>query len=345
MSLAVITDPDWGWLTVRVRWKEHLPQYLSQAAWYDLENFRGVESRTPYARRLKWLRSALEGRRAAKRAYGDGHRNILVATLQYAPLFPLYRDAKYFIYGDATPWQYDRLYSGELDDRPRKRWLRQKLTRLTEAGHHMLCMSPWYRDDLIERYGARSEQTTILRPPIDTSVWQPKAREDNSALQVVFVGGDFARKGGDILLEIAEDHRFGACQWHFITNHKGHGGPSSRFYPGLSADMPEMRQLVASCDLMVLPTRADCSPHVAIEAGAAGLPTVITNVGGISDIVEDGVTGTLLARPDICEVEDALLDYMSDPAKVEREGAAARKRVMERNSIPVHMGILKELLG
>lgn len=345
MSLAVITDPDWGWLTVRIRWKEHLPRYLGQAAWYDLEDYHGLESRTPYFRRLKWLRSALEGRRAAKQAYADGHKKILVATLQYAPLFPLYRDVKYFVYGDATPRQYDQLYSGELDDRARKRWLRHKLTRLATAGHHMLCMSPWYRDGLIAGYGVRPEQATIVRPPIDTSVWHPKLREDRSVLNVVFIGGDFARKGGDILLEVAADLRFAACRCHFITKHYCPDAENCRFYPGLTTDMPEMRELVASCDLMVLPTRADCSPHVAIEAGAAGIPTIITDVGGVSDIVENGVNGTLLAKPDRCGLEDALLEYMSDPARIELEGAQARRRVEERNSVPVHMGILEELLA
>src|SRR5687768_9470914 len=100
MNLAVITDPDWGWLSIRVRWKAHLERHLGAAAWYDLERFGGFEARTPYLRRLKWLRSGLEGRRAAKRAIGDGHKSLLVATLQYAPFLPLRKDVRYFVYGD-----------------------------------------------------------------------------------------------------------------------------------------------------------------------------------------------------------------------------------------------------
>ena len=345
MSLAVITDPDWGWLSIRLRWKRHLPAYVNDLTWFDLEHFGGWEKRVPYVRRFKWLRSALEGRRAARRAYARGHRTMLVATLQYAPLFPLMKDVRYFIYGDATPRQYDNLYCEEYDDRLRKRSMRARYRRLAQAGHHMLCMSPWYRDGLIEHYGVRKEQTTILRPPIDVEAWQPSPRKDQAKLNLLFIGGDFHRKSGDMLLELSNDPRFAACRWHFVTGHQGRNNERCTFYNRLQADTPELRKVVESCDLFVMPTKADCSPLAAIEAGAAGLPAIITDVGGISDIVETGVNGVLIPRPHRCEVEEALLEYLTDPQKLEREGVNARKRVEERNSIPVHMAILKELLS
>jgi glycosyltransferase involved in cell wall biosynthesis len=343
--LAVITDPDWGWLSIRIRWKQHIPRHLGEVGWFDLEDFGGWEGQMPLARRQKWLRTALEGRRAAKAAYAQGHREMLVATLQYAPLFPLYKDVRYFIYGDVTPKQYDALYCDEFDDRYRKRYMRAKYQRLASAGHHMLCMSPWFMDGLIESYGVKQGQATLLRPPIDVDTWQPQPRKDPKLLNILFIGGDFYRKGGDMLLAMAQDPRFASCRWHFMTQHEAQNTDKCFFYNGMKADTPEMRSLVQSCDLMVLPTKADCYSHAAIEAGAAGLPTVITDVGGIADIVETGVNGVLLSAPDRCQLEEAVLGYIHEPERLASEGLAARRRVEERNAVPVHMGIIKDVLS
>lgn len=342
--LAVITDPDWGWLSIRIRWKQHIPHFFGNVDWLDLEDFSGWEGRTPYARRLKWLQTSMQGRRAAKAAYAKGCRDMLVATLQYAPFFPLYPDVRYFVYGDVTPRQYDELYCNEFDDRPRKRYLRKKLERLNAAGHKMLCMSPWYRDGLVADYGASPEQAVLLRPLIDTDMWQPKRALPKNGLDVLFIGGDFARKNGPMLVELASESEFAACRWHFITAHRQQNTDRLRFYNGLTADQPEMRALVEGCDVLVLPTCADCYSHAAIEAGAAGLPTIITDVGGIGDIVSTGQNGVLLPKPDKQLVREALRSYLADPERLRREGCRARELVEERNSVPVHMSILKGLI-
>jgi glycosyltransferase involved in cell wall biosynthesis len=56
-------------------------------------------------------------------------------------------------------------------------------------------------------------------------------------------------------------------------------------------------EYMADCDLFVLPSRAEGFPIVLVEAGAAGLPVVATNIGGIAEFITDGVTG-LLVEPD-----------------------------------------------
>ena len=60
----------------------------------------------------------------------------------------------------------------------------------------------------------------------------------------------------------------------------------------------ELRQLFAEADAFVLPTNHDASPWVALEAMATGVPVVITSVGGIPDLVQDGITGLVVPPGD-----------------------------------------------
>jgi glycosyltransferase involved in cell wall biosynthesis len=79
----------------------------------------------------------------------------------------------------------------------------------------------------------------------------------------------------------------------------------------LGSNAAELVALARRCDLFALPTRADCFSIASLEAMAAGLPVITSDVGGIADIVREGETGTLLAPDDydgLCDRLDTLLD-------------------------------------
>ncbi|HST03232.1 MAG TPA: glycosyltransferase family 4 protein, partial [Chloroflexia bacterium] len=75
-------------------------------------------------------------------------------------------------------------------------------------------------------------------------------------------------------------------------------------FAGARQDIP---QLLGAMDVFVLPSLNEALPIVILEAMAVGLPVVATRVGGVPEIVQDGVTG-LLVPPG---AEDALLDALS----------------------------------
>jgi glycosyltransferase involved in cell wall biosynthesis len=79
---------------------------------------------------------------------------------------------------------------------------------------------------------------------------------------------------------------------------------------GRRADVPE---ILASCDIAVLPSRAEGLPNAVLEYMAAGLPTVVSRVGGNSELVEDGVTGLLVPPEDSAALSAALLKLLHDP--------------------------------
>jgi glycosyltransferase involved in cell wall biosynthesis len=85
-------------------------------------------------------------------------------------------------------------------------------------------------------------------------------------------------------------------------------------------------QLLVDAAIFVLPTtHPEGMPNAILEAMAAGQVILTTSVGGISDIVEDGVCGSILEVPNIDSIEKALRRYMNDPALIAAVAAHNRQ--------------------
>jgi glycosyltransferase involved in cell wall biosynthesis len=88
----------------------------------------------------------------------------------------------------------------------------------------------------------------------------------------------------------------------------------------------DVQELLPGATLALLPTRTEALPTALLEAAASGIATVATDVGGVPEVVVDGETGWLVARPDQELIADAVGKALGDPAELQRRGAAARAR-------------------
>lgn len=98
---------------------------------------------------------------------------------------------------------------------------------------------------------------------------------------------------------------------------------------GHQEDVPS---LLAGADLFVLPSRSEAFPNGAIEAMAAGLPVVASDVGGLRDLIDDGRTGLLVPPANPEALAAAIESLVADPARAAALGAAARNEIESRYS-------------
>jgi len=87
---------------------------------------------------------------------------------------------------------------------------------------------------------------------------------------------------------------------------------------------------VAEADVFVLPSLREGIPAALLEAMALRVPVIASSVGGVPEIVEDGVSGFLVRPGNWEEIADRVLDLLNDRNKRELFVANGRKVVAER---------------
>jgi glycosyltransferase involved in cell wall biosynthesis len=218
-----------------------------------------------------------------------------LAPMAWANLGPLHRPLVIDL--DATNRQLESMAKEYWGRRPRG-GLSLKRSLLAEQLHWRpaTVFTPWSRwaAQGLEREGVDPAKIKVMPPGVDLGAWRParKASGDRP-LRLLFVGGDFERKGGSELLG-ALAQRPGEFEAALVTRATLSGLPPYVRVVPASPNSPELKALFDWADIFVLPTRADCFGIATVEAMAAGLPVIATNVGGAGDIVEDGVTGWLI---------------------------------------------------
>jgi len=100
-------------------------------------------------------------------------------------------------------------------------------------------------------------------------------------------------------------------------------------FTGFRTDIPD---ILSALDVFILPSLSEGLGTAVLEAGAAGLPIIASNVGGIPDIIEDGASGILVPPTDVSALAEAIKSVYSNPEKAKLLGMAAQRRVRQHFS-------------
>jgi glycosyltransferase involved in cell wall biosynthesis len=113
-----------------------------------------------------------------------------------------------------------------------------------------------------------------------------------------------------------------------LERHVDQLGITSRVqFLGVRGDVPA---LLSASDVFALTSVSEAASLTLLEAMAAGLPVVVTNVGGNPEIVRSGIDGLLVARGDAQVAADALSAVLENHVQATAMGRAGRQRVVDR---------------
>jgi N-acetyl-alpha-D-glucosaminyl L-malate synthase BshA len=91
-----------------------------------------------------------------------------------------------------------------------------------------------------------------------------------------------------------------------------------------------VHELLPLADLMVMPSEMEAFGLAALEAMACGVPAIATRVGGVSELIDDGVTGRLFEVGDIAGMSGAAIELLNDRIDLSTMAHAARRTAQER---------------
>lgn len=237
-------------------------------------------------------------------------------------------------------------------DAGRTAFFRQVERTLARASDVLVAVSPEVRDELVELGVAPLEKFVVIRLgiPLEERLGDPTADSDYRRLYGIpkdaFVVGWVGRMTGikdtgavvDIVRAVRERGVNAVlCMVGDGPDREGleqlaHKLGIARYcyFVGYQSDVAGYYRLF---DAFLLPSVNEGTPVSAIESLASGTPVVANRVGGVPDVVRDGVDGFLVEPGDVDAAAARLAELAADPALRSRLGESGRARVLERYSV------------
>lgn len=236
--------------------------------------------------------------------------------------------------------------------------------RVFRAAAAITVTSRWAADDLVAGQPEVAERVRVMPYPVRLDAfaaaeWAAErfaraSRPGGAPVRVLFVGGDFPRKGGWDLLAAwrAGGFEAGGAELVLATGWplgEAELPPGVRVEAGVRAYTPAWEALWREADVFVMPTRGEAFGMVFQEAAAAGLPVIGTRLNAVPEIVDDGATGLLVPPGDAGALVEALRTLLASAELRRRMGEAGRAR-MERVADPADYaarlrGLIREVAG
>ena len=256
---------------------------------------------------------------------------------------PLARHGKRYVAWVATSMDGDkraRLVGAPLHRRLAHGIQARELLRMErqvlERASWVLALSPYTRDELLER-GAAADRTTCLPCPVDVGRFRPADQPPARSVVLSAARPNDPRKNTPLLLRafariapslpntrllLVGEGNFDALRR--LADQLGLGGRADFVSFCTGTDLPE---LYRAASVFAIPSDQEGLCIAGLEAMASGLPVVSTRCGGPEAFVLPGRTGLLVERHDERQLADALHHLLTDHAARARMGRQARELV------------------
>ena len=285
---------------------------------------------TGYRRDQRTLNACLqEIRPDAVHGQGAGHNGIMASRSSFASVITIH----------GIMAQEARFFSGAM--RRVRHWILSKISDryCIRGGTHTILISPYVAEYFNERLaGSRY----VIPNPIADAFFNITRRDDGR--RILFAGRLLPLKGvKDLITAVghiasSQDIKLvlagSLSESQYVEQLKNEatrlGISENVHFLGLLSE-EQLRNELSRSAALVLPSYQETAPMVIVEAMAAGVPVIATNVGGVSYDVMDGITGFLIEPGDVHMLAERLRRLLSDPTLRRSFGDTAKEIVIEKN--------------
>jgi glycosyltransferase involved in cell wall biosynthesis len=273
------------------------------------------------------LTTHLRSRLARQRLRG----RRLDGVIQVGSTFSLPRGLGYVTLEDMTLRQGAAIHPvfGRMSPHAVERWERRR-ARIYDRARMCTVASHWAADSLVLDYGVARERVAVVGLGANHVAGAAACERTWASPRILFVGIDWERKGGPVLLrafsrlrEVRPEATLDLAGGHPPVDQPGvigHGMLSQT----RARDRDLMAELFARATCFVMPSLIEPFGIAHIEAASAGVPSIGGSVGGPRDLI--GEDGGAVVDPGDEEALFAAMLRLADPATARRAGAAARER-------------------
>ncbi|CAN5615505.1 hypothetical protein BH20ACT10_BH20ACT10_24760 [soil metagenome] len=277
-------------------------------------------------------------------------------VVEVGDLAPL--DVPFYVYQDLSFDVLEKYFDPEIGvpgfkgiDLATIKRRRERQREIYEAATGIFAMSEWFADTLTEWSGIPPEKVTVVYAGLNSIETEDAPRDDSpnsGPPKLLFVGRDFFRKGGDVVVAALELLRREYSPSIQLTV----AGPESWPLPGgvpegvvFLGDRPtaEVARLYREHDVFVMPSRFEAFGIVFREALANGLPVVGRSAFALPEIITPGKNGALVDSDDPEELARAIVAVLENP-DVRRSTLRDAKEVGERFSWAAVAGRMMEAI-
>lgn len=221
-----------------------------------------------------------------------------------------------------------------------------------ERAQAIVSTSRWAAADVGRMYPACTTPIHVLPNPVRLDIFDPawleeRRTRDRPQPRCLFMGGDFPRKGGYLLLDAWQRGGFASRARLRLVTDWNIGVPlpdGVDVERGVIGQTPRWASIWRDADLFVMPTQNEAFGLVYQEAAAASLPAIGSRLNAVPEIITDGTTGILIEPTSRDELIAALERLIASAELRERMGRAARRKIEGDADPGRHRRALVELI-
>ncbi|UCG57843.1 MAG: glycosyltransferase family 4 protein [Phycisphaerales bacterium] len=204
-----------------------------------------------------------------------------------------------------------------------------------DSHEKVFVLCEWTRSSVVNDYGCAPEKVIVVGAGANMPPLEPAENKYRSN-QILFVGCDWVRKGGPLLLEAFAivKRSIPDAKLNVVGCNPGAFGPGVNVFGILRKDkdsqMNTLRRLYSEANVFCILPEFDPFPNVLLEAQITSTPVVCLTGGSRADAVQRDVAGKLVEKHCARSVAAAIVEVLSNPELAEQMGSAGKKAALER---------------